>query len=183
MTRLPSRRRMPYLPLGMRYVFKIASSEDALALVAEITQRSQPGDHLIAAFDRRHRLQFVLPVDVRNQPLARFVELICQIAKPGEALLLCTNRTGEVPADRPTDETEWESMAASCRKAKVILLDWWIALDRFAFSIAEHATTPPGWHWWGFEVVIPAAAAGKSIPVGSIQPTFQLRTLNCVGRG
>ncbi|MBA3360614.1 MAG: hypothetical protein H0T94_03970, partial [Acidimicrobiia bacterium] len=46
----------------------------------------------------------------------------------------------------------------------------WIALDRFAFSIAEHATTPPGWHWWGFEVVIPAAAAGKSIPVGAFNP-------------
>ncbi|MGI8517115.1 MAG: hypothetical protein ACR2ME_02050 [Acidimicrobiia bacterium] len=85
--------------------------------------------------------------------MLEWAELLCRILKPGEALLFVSNRTGEVPADRPTDETEWEALAAVCAREDVILLDWWVSSGRYAFSVAEFSSTPSGWPSWGIETV------------------------------
>jgi hypothetical protein len=56
-----------------------------------------------------------------------------------------SNRTGEVPADRPDDELVWEEMVGATSTRRVLLLDWWILWGQKAFSAAEFAPSGPGW--------------------------------------
>jgi hypothetical protein len=132
-------------------LLRVANTRDAAELTAAIGLRTAPGETVIAAFDRQQRLQVVVPIALGENSLLEYVDLFCQIALPRESLFIVSNRSGELPADRPSDEADWEALAACCEKAEVYLLDWWIQSETYAFSAAEFASTPPGWQHWNIE--------------------------------
>lgn len=123
---------------------------DILDVLTAISRRTGPGDNLAVGFDEGRILTVALPLDLTGATLPDFVRVFCQVWAPREALMLVSNRTGEVPADRPGDEEMWVEMAAQCAAEDVILLDWFILWETHAFSVAEHAASPSGWSQWGF---------------------------------
>jgi hypothetical protein len=107
--------------------------------------RKQPaGAHLFIGIDRARQVGLLLPMEPAT-PMAVTAGMLAELFLPGEALLIVTNRSGEVPADRPDDELVWEEMVGATRSRKVVLLDWWILWGQKAFSAAEFAPSGPGW--------------------------------------
>lgn len=130
--------------------FRICHFTDILDLLAALAQRTEAGDTLALGFDEERFLTVGLPLDLSGASLPEFVKLFCGLWAPGEALLLVSNRTGEVPANRPDDTQTWMEMTAQCSAEDVVLLDWFVIWERSAFSLAETAPTPAGWTEWGF---------------------------------
>jgi hypothetical protein len=123
---------------------RVRDREDGLAIVAVSANRQPPGAHLIVGVDRDHRLRLLLFMEPET-PLGTTMSMLAEMCLPGEALMVVTNRTGEVPADRPDDELLWEEMLGATTSRRVVLLDWWILWGTKAFSAAEFAPSGPGW--------------------------------------
>ena len=122
----------------------VRSRDEAMPLVAVLSRKLDPGVDLVMAFDRAGELGVAVPLDP-GTTLTEVVELMTAIALPGEQLLLVSNRTGEDPADRPSDEFDWEEMSGIARANDVVLLDWFVTCGTTAFSLAEFAPTPAAW--------------------------------------
>ena len=72
--------------------------------------------------------------------------MVCDADIPDlSAMVLFTDRTGEVPADRPDDELTWMELSAHAEAAGVSLLDWIVVWGRYAFSVAQFAPSPARW--------------------------------------
>jgi hypothetical protein len=130
--------------------FQLRTQADALQLVACISRRSNPGD-VCAVFlddDRRIVELFVTQdADSVDDFLPQFVYVTCS---PDETdvtgLMLVSDRTGQVPLDRPGDEIRWQELVANAAEGGVTLYDWFIIADRrFAYSLPQFAPTPPQW--------------------------------------
>jgi hypothetical protein len=79
--------------------------------------------------------------------LPQFVYVTCS---PDETdvtgLMLVSDRTGQVPLDKPGDELRWQELVANAAEGGVTLYDWFIVADRrFAYSLPQYAPTPPQW--------------------------------------
>jgi hypothetical protein len=118
--------------------------QDAVPLVAALSTRTEPGVDVVLAFTRRGRLVAGIPMEPGSS-LPAVVEAIAGIAKPGEQLMLVSNRTGQYCADRPDDELVWEEMVGIAKANGIVLLDWFVTYGTKAFSLAEFAPTPAAW--------------------------------------
>lgn len=130
--------------------FQLLTQGDALQLVSCISRRSNPGD-VCAVFlddDRRIVELFVTEnVDSVDDFLPNFVHVTCS---PDETwvtgLMLVSDRTGQVPLDKPGDELRWQELVGNAAEGGVTLYDWFIVADRrWAYSLPQFAPTPPQW--------------------------------------
>lgn len=69
----------------------------------------------------------------------------CPMPEEVTSLLVVSNRTGEIPADRPDDELIWEDMVDLAAIVDITVLDWLIAWGTKAFSATEFADYPAHW--------------------------------------
>lgn len=122
----------------------VRDREEGIALAAASARRHPRGAHLFVGLDRARQVRLFLPMEP-STPLAQTVAMLGELFLPGEALLIVSNRTGEVPADRPDDELVWEEMLGAARSRRVVLLDWWILWGQKLFSAAEFSPSGPGW--------------------------------------
>lgn len=129
--------------------FELRHFRDVLELLAVTSQRSAAGDTFIVGFDLDHVMQLILPIEVEGQSLLEWVELLGELWAPGEGMLIVSDRSDETPADRPTDEAEWDALAAACDRAEVVLLDWFVLHGTYTFALSQLGTHPPGWDEWG----------------------------------
>jgi hypothetical protein len=123
---------------------RIRHLDDALGLVAAVARRTPPGTDVFAGLDRRRRLELIVPMEPGSW-LPEVTDLLTAHFRPGEALLIVSNRRGEVPVDRPEDELVYEEIAGAARSNQVVLLDWWITWGTKAYSVAEFAPSGSGW--------------------------------------
>ena len=122
----------------------VRTRADAIPVIASLGRILEPGDSAVVAFDEEHELTLVIEVE-RDESISECVELLSSIALPGEHILIVSNRSGQVPADRPDDELTWEEMVGVARANDVILWDWWVVWGTKAFSLAEFAPSPANW--------------------------------------
>ncbi|MEY2421063.1 MAG: hypothetical protein QOI95_1130 [Acidimicrobiaceae bacterium] len=130
--------------------FQLRTQAEALQLVACISRRSDPGN-VCAVFlddDRRIVDLFVIQdADSVDDFLPQFVYVTCSPDQTDvTGLVLVSDRTGQVPLDRPGDELRWQELVANAAEGGVTLYDWFIVADRrFAYSLPQFAPTPPQW--------------------------------------
>ncbi len=131
---------------ALRRQFSFETADDACRFVAEMAVRSEPGMAVAICLDHRRRLLDFRPVvdgaDHLSDVLA-FVDLLGD--RRTASVLLLSDRTGDLIADRPDDELVWEELVGQADARGLTLIDWWILYGSHAFSIAEHAPTPARW--------------------------------------
>jgi len=131
---------------ALRRAYRFDSSEEAKHFLAAIARRSEAGMATAVALDRRRRLLDFRAVGDGADHLPDVVAFMAFCGRRGTRfLVLVTDRTGEIPADRPGDELQWEELVGLARSLGLDLLDWWVTVDQQAFSVAEFAPTPAGW--------------------------------------
>jgi hypothetical protein len=122
----------------------LRTREDVLPLLAVIAARSQPRTNWVLAMTRERNVELILPLAF-DEGMPSTIGLLAAAALPGEAILVVSDRSGEVPADRPDDELIWEEMRGAAAAHDVVLIDWYVVWNTTAFSIAEFAPSGPGW--------------------------------------
>ena len=122
------------------------TAADALVVAKSVSNQRRPGSVAMVFTDDDRRLLDLFYIEGGADHLPELVEFCCS---PDEAevtgLFLVTDRTGEVPADRPDDELTWMELVASAREGGVTLFDWFVVWGTTAFSVAEHAPIGPQW--------------------------------------
>jgi hypothetical protein len=125
---------------------RIRSQADAMQMVGAIARRTNHGD--VAAIYLNHDGEIVELFVFTDgaEHLDQLVYITCSPDEPEVAqLVLVTDRTGEVPADRPDDELLWMELHANAAEGATQLMDWFVTSGRYAFSVAEFAPIPAGW--------------------------------------
>jgi hypothetical protein len=124
----------------------LRNRDDALNLIAGISRHAPPGCLTMVFIGRDHRFVDMLPVSDGGDNVRSVVELGCSIAPvAATGLLLVSNRTGEVPADRPDDELLWLELVQLANEQRITLYDWYVTCGTKAFSVAEFAPVPAQW--------------------------------------
>jgi hypothetical protein len=122
------------------------SADDALRMAAAVSQRERPGSATLVFLDRNRELVDILVVEDGGDHLVEVLELVFTIDDRGAAgLFIITDRSGEVPADRPDDELVWMELVDLAATAGITLLDWFVVFGTKAFSVAEFAPLPAQW--------------------------------------
>lgn len=127
---------------------QLLTDADALELVSTIVTRTEPGDVVTLFLDDDRRIVELFHVTGGAEPLLpKFVEMTCSLDEPDvTGLLIVTDRSGEIPLDRPDDELVWQELVDTARSGGVTLYDWFVVADhRWAFSVAEFSPTPAQW--------------------------------------
>jgi hypothetical protein len=123
-----------------------ATVSETLPLLKAVSTRMGPGEVLVACLDRHRRLVELLPVAADDEDLLPIARQLAGAPDPVRAVVLVTPRPNVAPADKPEDEERWEAMQATLAGSAVTLLDWFVICgERWARSVAEHATTPAQW--------------------------------------
>jgi hypothetical protein len=122
------------------------SADEARSFVALLARRSEPGMAIAICLDEKRRLLDFRPVAGGGDHLADVLAFVQVLGhEETQAVLLLSDRSEEVMADRPDDELVWEELVGQATAAGLVLLDWWVLFGTQAFSIAEHAPTPAAW--------------------------------------
>lgn len=86
----------------------LRTRQDADQFVAAAARRTTPGMATMIFADRSGKAVDLFCIEGGGEQLPELVELTCSQSKPEICgLVLVTDRTGEVPADRPDDELTW----------------------------------------------------------------------------
>jgi hypothetical protein len=130
----------------LRRELEFVDAGSALSLLRAIRRLDRPGSLTLVLVDDDRRLVDFLVVEDGAEQLVYVVERILEADWPEvTALFLVTDRTGEVPADRPDDELVWMELASLASFYDVALLDWFVVWGTTAFSVAEFAPVPAQW--------------------------------------
>jgi hypothetical protein len=122
------------------------TAADALAVAKSVRKADIRGSATFVLVDDDRRIVDLICVDDGGEHLAELVELLCRVDDDeATGLFIVTDRTGEVPADRPDDELVWMELVDIAACGGVTLLDWFVVWGRKAFSVAEFAPIPPQW--------------------------------------
>ena len=125
---------------------RFACAADALLVAAAVGRLRRPGSATFVFLDDDRRLVDVLVVEDGGDQLAHVLDMALQLQEPEvEELFVVTDRTGEVPADRPDDELVWLELLDLAAEHGTTLLDWFVVWDMKAFSVAEFAPRPAQW--------------------------------------
>src|SRR4051794_15660139 len=127
--------------------FQFQTKADALAFVNCVSRRSNPGDVCTVFLDDDRRIVELFVLEQGETHLADFVDLACSLDEEDvTGLLLVSDRTGQVPIDRPDDELTWQELVGVAADGGVTLYDWWVTADgRWAYSLPQFAPTPAQW--------------------------------------
>ena len=130
----------------LRRELEFVDAASALRLLKAIRRLDRPGSLTLVLVDEDRRLVDFFVVEDGAEQLVYVVERIVEADWPEvTALFLVTDRTGEVPADRPDDELVWMELASLASFYGVTLLDWFVVWGTTAFSVAEFAPVPAQW--------------------------------------
>ena len=124
----------------------VRSAFDALTVVGSAGRVLPPGTNLVVHLDDDGRFLDHWPVTDSDDHLEFVIAATCELASPEvRGAFLVSNRSGQVPADRPDDERRWCELGAIAEDAGIDLLDWLVVCGTVAFSVAEHAAIGAGW--------------------------------------
>jgi hypothetical protein len=130
----------------LRRDLRFRSTADALPVARALWKQRLPGSAAVILLDDAQRLVDLLCVVDGGDHLPDIVAMLCGAQIPNvTGLLLLSDRTGEVPADRSDDELTWMEIAALAAEHDVTVYDWLVLSDRWAFSVAEFAPVPAQW--------------------------------------
>lgn len=122
------------------------SREEAMPFIAGTSRHTKPGCLTLAFTDEHHRLVDMLVVDGGGDNIRQCVEIACGIVMlKARGLLLISDRSGEVPADRPDDELLWLELVQIAKDQRITLYDWMITWGTKAYSVAEFAPIAAQW--------------------------------------
>ncbi len=125
---------------------RIRTQMDAMEMVAAIARRTCCGDVAAVFLNDGGEIVELFLFAEGAEHLDELVYITCSPDEPEVAqLFLVTDRTGEVPADRPDDELLWMELHANAAEGETRLMDWFVTSGRYAFSVAEFAPIPAGW--------------------------------------
>ena len=130
--------------LRRRYSFDTA--DDAAAFAAAVARCSRPGLALAVCLDVRRQLLDLHGVPRGAEDLAEVLHTVAHTCSDRtHAVLLLTDRSGEVLADRPDDEVRWQELVEVADDLGLQLLDWWLLFGDRTCSVAERSPTPARW--------------------------------------
>ena len=131
----------------LRRCFVVADRNAALFMLKVGLRYSTPGSVMVVYLRPDRRVHDLLLIQGGGEELLDdLIYVTCSPDEPEAAsLFIATDRTGEVPADRPDDELRWMELHANAAEGETELLDWFIVWGTAAFSVAEFAPIPPGW--------------------------------------
>ena len=138
------RRRAQNRDAASKPIAWIRDRRDALELVKAATSRVPAGVDLVVLLEPDGGWIDAFPMEP-GSPLPEVVEMCASRLVVGAALVIVSNRTGEVPADRPGDELLWEELSGTATSHGIHLLDWFVFSGQWAFSVTEHSPSGDGW--------------------------------------
>ena len=141
-------RRIERDPIGVLHEeVSFRSRDDAMAFIAAASRHTEPGYLTLAFCDADHRLVDLLVVtDGDRGDVKTLVALVCGVVTvDAVGLLMVSDRTGEIPADRPHDELLWLELVQVAKNERITLYDWMVTWGTKAFSIAEFAPISAQW--------------------------------------
>jgi len=125
---------------------RFEGAADALVVAAAVGRQRCPGSATFVFLDDDRRLLDLLVVADGGDQLAHVLDMASELQDDEvESLFVITDRTGEVPADRPDDELVWLELVDLAADRGMTLLDWFVVWDMNAFSVAEFAPRPAQW--------------------------------------
>ena len=130
----------------LRRDLRFTSAADAMLVAKALWKQRLPGSAAVILLDDEQRLVDLVCVVDGGDHLLDIVAMLCGAEVPDvTGLLLLSDRTGEVPADRSDDELTWMEIAALAAENEITVYDWLVLSDRWAFSVAEFAPIPAKW--------------------------------------
>jgi hypothetical protein len=131
---------------ALRRHYAFDTVDDAAAFVAAVTRCSRPGLALAVCLDPQRQLLDLHAVPGgADDPVAVLHAAAHTCSKRTQAVLLLTDRRGEVLADRPDDEVRWQELVDVADDLGLQLVDWWLLFGDQAWSVAERSPTPARW--------------------------------------
>jgi hypothetical protein len=130
----------------LRREIRFDSPKEAYAVAASVSRLRRPGSATVVSLDDDRRVIDLLVVEDGAGHESEMIELMVLSEESGlSSLFLVTDRTGEVPADRPDDELTWMELVELAASDGLVLRDWFIVWGTKAFSVAEFAPLPAQW--------------------------------------
>lgn len=133
----------------IRYLRKklvVQSATDFFPLLKSLRKLDIPGCVSVVFLRPDRRFYDSITVTDGGCRVPQVVSHLLNIEDPKVgAIVLASDRTGEVPADRPDDEFDWVGMHEAASHCGIDLLDWFVVWGTKAFSVAEFAPVPAGW--------------------------------------
>ena len=130
----------------LRRELEFVDAASALSLLRAIRRLDRPGSlTLVLVDDDRCLVDFFVVEDGAEQMIYVVEKIVEEDWPDVTAIVLVTDRTGEVPADRPDDELVWMELSSLATFYGVTLLDWFVVWGTNAFSVAEFAPVPAQW--------------------------------------
>lgn len=130
----------------LRKELSVTCPTDVYPLLKSIGKCGPVGAVTIVFVDKKGRFFDMLTVADGDDHVVDIVtRLLPCLDRRIAAIVLASDRTGEAPADRPSDEERWCFIATAARFHSVTMLDWFVVWGDKAFSVAEFATVPAGW--------------------------------------
>ncbi len=126
----------------------VRNREEGLSIVAAARTRVPVGVDLVVLLDTEGGWIDAFQMEP-GTPLPEIIEVCASRMVPGAAILVVSNRTGEVPTDRPDDELVWEEIAGIAASYGVTLLDWFVFSGPWSFSVTEFSPSGDGWANFG----------------------------------
>ncbi len=141
------RRRSEEDPIAVLHdELSFCSRDEAMSFVAGVSRNSERGNLTLAFCDSDHRLVDMVVVADGGTGVRETVEILCGVVTiDATGLLLISDRTGELPADRPDDELLWIELVQIAKNQNITLYDWFVTWGLKAFSVAEFAPLPAQW--------------------------------------
>lgn len=117
---------------------------DAHQVLASCARTTPPGSVTLFFLDEERRICDLLCVTDGRENVRSLVDMICPFVE-ARYLLIVSNRSGQVLADRPDDELTWMELVGAASDHGQQLLDWFIVWGTYAFSVAEFAPLGAAW--------------------------------------
>jgi len=131
----------------LRRDLRFTSAADAMLVARGLWNQRLPGSAAVILLDEERQLVDLLCVVDGGDKLPDIVAMLCSAEMPNvTGLLLLSDRTGEVPADRPDDELTWMELLDLGASSDITVYDWLVISDHWAFSVAEFIPVPAEWH-------------------------------------
>ena len=126
---------------------RLTSLPDAMALLAGLWRTGLELPVLFVVLDHERAIVDIYPLSgVEESQVPELLEpLLVRHADDGQWVLVVTDRTSEVPVVRADDELTWQEWSDLVAARGLELLDWFVRVDCYAFSVAEFAPTPSHW--------------------------------------
>ena len=129
--------------------WQLVGPDDGAEIGVKIAHCLPGGIDAILGFDERGRWDERATIPPPHLSLPEAIDEYSRLTDAGWSIIVVSNRSGEIPLDRPDDELVYETMNGAAQARGILLLDWYIVAGQESWSVAEFTPSGAGWDAFG----------------------------------